>query len=238
VIPVHEDQPLAAYVLGALAPHERAALEQHLAGCAACEQEVRSLQRVADALARSVPQATPPPYLRDRVLAAVGAHPERRVSSDPFKSPSPRVNKWLPIAALLVLAVGAGAYALRLQARLDKATTAMAVLAAPDLARIDLAGQPVAPAASARALWSRQRGMVFTASNLPQLPAGRVYQVWVVTAQGPVSAGLLEPDPQGRALQVFTTPPDIAAPVAVAVTLEPVGGVSAPTGDKVLVGTL
>jgi hypothetical protein len=32
------------------------------------------------------------------------------------------------------------------------------------------------------------------------------------------------------------TPPDIAPPVAVAVTLEPSGGVPAPTGEKYLVG--
>ena len=45
----------------------------------------------------------------------------------------------------------------------------MGVLAAPDLVRIDLMGQAVAPQASARALWSRARGMVFTSSNLPAL---------------------------------------------------------------------
>jgi anti-sigma-K factor RskA len=78
--------------------------------------------------------------------------------------------------------------------------------------------------------------MVFTSSNLPALPAGRVYQVWVVTAQAPVSAGLLTPDPGGTGLAFFSTPPDIPAPAAVAVTIEPAGGVPAPTGDMYLVG--
>jgi hypothetical protein len=119
----------------------------------------------------------------------------------------------------------------------DDATSAMAVLAAPDLTRIDLAGQPAAPRATARALWSRNRGMVFTTADLPPAPAGRVYQVWVVTAQSPVSAGLLNLDPSGRTTAVFRTPPDIGAPVAVAVTLEPAGGVPAPTGERYLIGT-
>ena len=52
--------------------------------------------------------------------------------------------------------------------------------------------------------------MVFTATNLPEAPAGRVYQVWVVTAAGPVSAGLLTRDAGGRAEAYFNTPPDIA----------------------------
>jgi hypothetical protein len=144
-----------------------------------------------------------------------------------------------------VLAVGIAVYALRLQkqvvglqGRHEEAQSATSVLAAPDLARIDLQGQTVAPAARARALWSRSRGLVFSAENLPALPAGKVYQVWVVTATAPISAGLLVPDPSGGSTEYYMTPPDIAAPVAVAVTLEPAGGVPAPTGDKYLDGSL
>ena len=74
--------------------------------------------------------------------------------------------------------------------------------------------------------------MVFTASNLPPLPTGRVYQVWVVTGQAPVSAGLLTPEPTGAGITFFNTPPDIPPPTAVAVTIEPAGGVPAPTGDS------
>ncbi len=124
-----------------------------------------------------------------------------------------------------------------LQHAAERGTSAMAVLTAPDLVPIDLAGQPDAPDARARAFWSRQRGMVFSASRLPPPPPGKVYQVWVVTADpAPISAGLIEPDPQGHVDVVFATPPDIAQPTAVAVTLEPAGGVPAPTGAKFLVG--
>ena len=59
-----------------------------------------------------------------------------------------------------------------------------------------------------------------------------------MTAAGPVSAGLLTPDAGGRAEAFFSTPPDIAPPTAVAVTLEPAGGVPAPTSDRYyLLGT-
>ena len=124
-----------------------------------------------------------------------------------------------------------------LQNTAERGTSAMAVLTAPDLARIDLAGQPDAPDARARAFWSRERGMVFSASKLPPPPPGKTYQVWVVTADpAPISAGLIEPDPQGHVDVVFATPPDIPQPRAVAVTLEPAGGMPAPTGAKYLVG--
>ena len=277
----------AAYVLGSLDADERRAFESHVAECGECAAEVASLRSVTGALAAAVPQVTPRAELRDRVLAQTagqsGANPSgspgepalRQAQGAPSSSRGGRLAShkggvhsgvsWLPLAAAVLVAVGVGVYAVRLQqqvadlqARLDQALlqasaanlqvadarrvadqaqSAMSVLAAPDLARIDLAGQMVAPSARARALWSRARGMVFTAANLPPLPAGKVYQVWVVTAQAPVSAGLLQPDPSGGGTEYYMTPPDIGAPVAVAVTLEPAGGVPAPTGDKYLVGT-
>jgi anti-sigma factor RsiW len=123
-----------------------------------------------------------------------------------------------------------------LQHASEQGASAMAILTAPDLAQIDLAGQPEAPDARARAFWSRERGMVFSASKLPPPPPGKTYQVWVVTDEpAPISAGLIEPDLHGHVEVVFATPPDIPQPKAVAVTLEPAGGVPAPTGAKYLV---
>lgn len=135
-------------------------------------------------------------------------------------------------------AAAAGVRLAALQQASDRSESAFAVLVAPDVARIDLAGQPgQAPSASARAFWSRSRGMVFSATSLPPPPPGRTYQVWVVTKDpAPLSAGLVSPDAQGRVNAVFATPATIPQPIAVAVTLEPAGGVPAPTGPKVLVG--
>ena len=178
---------------------------------------------------------------------------------------SPAYASWLAMAAAVTLAVGLGSYAAQLrgevttlEARLRETTlradagerlvaevrrtsfelrSTVAVLAAPDLARIDLAGQPVAPRASARAYWSRSSGLVFTAANLPKPPPGRAYQLWVLTNQpAPISAGMLILDASGRVNTTIATPQDIPTPVAMAVTLEPEGGVPAPTGDKYLVG--
>jgi len=230
----------AGYVLGSLDPEERRTFESHLAGCAECSAEVRSLRPVVGALATAVPQVTPRAELGDRIVRRVGGSSEAKSCRSASET---RVGGWLPLAAAIVIAVGAAVYVVRLQrqmgelqARFDQAQATTAVLAAPDLARIDLQGQPVAPDARARALWSRSRGLVFTAANLPPAPAGKAYQVWVVTAQAPISAGLLTPDSSGIGTQYYMTPADIAPPVAVAVTLEPAGGVPAPTGERYLIG--
>jgi anti-sigma-K factor RskA len=215
---------------------------------------------VLQGLGQAVPQVDPPAALRARVLAIATARPRA-------ESAAARPALWqLATAASIVLAAGLALYTSQLRGRItlleselseararadaadqrmaaaqrtaSSAQQAVAVLTAPDLARVNLAGQPPAPNASARAFWSRSRGMVFTASNLPPLPPGRTYQLWVVTAQAPLSAGLLTPDPRGGVSETFSTPPDIPQPIALAVTIEPAGGVPAPTGDKYLVGTL
>ncbi len=243
----------AAYVLGALTAAERQAFEAHLATCANCAAEVRSLAPVVEALAHLPSPAPPAATVRAGLLAKLQT---RR---------SPAYASWLAVAAAVVLAVGLGGYAAQLrgqvttlEARLRETTlradagerlvaevrrtsfelrSTVAVLAAPDLARIDLAGQPVAPSATARAYWSRSSGLVFTAANLPKPPPGRAYQLWVLTSQpAPISAGMLILDASGRVNTTIATPQDIPTPVAMAVTLEPEGGVPAPTGDKYLVG--
>ena len=173
---------------------------------------------------------------------------------------------WLAAAAALVLASGLGLWALQLRtsleamnARVEKAEQDVvdmrrtlgqaeehtrvlqahnSVLFAPDTLRVDLAGQPVAPGAKARAFMSRQSGVVFTADALPSLPADKAYQLWVIADGKPVSAGLVTPDSSGHAAQLFPMPSNLVALQAVAVTIEPAGGVPAPTGDKVLVGAI
>jgi anti-sigma-K factor RskA len=207
--------------------------------------------------------------IQDAAAPQTTATADRFVSSSPAvkASSGTGLTAWLAAAAALLLAAFLGWDGVRLRSRIaeltaelqqaraavaasesrmamiqqtaDRNQSALAVLTAPDMARIDLAGQPDAPNASGRAYWSRARGMVFSAAALPPPPAGRAYQVWVVTsAPAPISAGLIQPDSGGHVSAVFATPSDIPQPVAVAVTLEPAGGVPSPTGPKVLLGTV
>lgn len=116
-----------------------------------------------------------------------------------------------------------------------RAQAMASVMAAPDLQRFDLSGQTPAPGAYAQALWSRSRGLVLTASELPRVPEGEVYQVWMLTRRAAVSAGLVEPDVEGRVSAVFETLPDLPRPVVgLIVTREAAGGSSQPTGTVYL----
>jgi hypothetical protein len=74
-------------------------------------------------------------------------------------------------------------------------------------------------------------------SGLPQLPPGRVYELWWIAAKmGPINAALFHPGPRGDAAITITLPPPDDRLVASAVTIEPEGGVPKPTGPAILKG--
>jgi anti-sigma-K factor RskA len=70
------------YALGALTAVERAAFEQHLAGCEACTAEVAELTEAATRLAE-VTAHEPPAGLRDAVLAGIAGTPQVAAVSVP-----------------------------------------------------------------------------------------------------------------------------------------------------------
>ncbi len=254
------------YALGILSEPERKEFEAHVSTCPTCADEVRGLIHVTNGLAYAVPQLDPPAALRARVLKAVEqSEPLRAIAVKP-KPVGTALPVWLAVAASLA-AVALGLYTLTLReriaglearlrdanarvadasqqiavfrTRIDESEQMAAIMAAEDVRRIDLAGQAPARGAAGRAYWSPSRGLVFTASNLPPPGAGRQYQLWVIPPgkKDPVSAGLLDLDPNGRVMTIGEASTTI--PVgAVAVSLEPAGGVPAPTGQIYLVGSL
>ena len=109
------------------------------------------------------------------------------------------------------------------------------VLAAPDLVRYGLSGGDGTPAARGQLLWSRSRGIVLSASRLPKATPGSAYQLWLMTSSGATLAGSTDADTEGRLSLATDKVPAIPRPVIGAlVTMEPIGGGSAPSGPTVL----
>ena len=117
----------------------------------------------------------------------------------------------------------------------SKAQVTSDVLAASDLVRFNLVGSDPAVRTLAQLLWSRSRGMVFSASRMPPPPPGAIYQLWLLTATAPISLGAVTPDASGRVTLATDTPPDAPRPnVGVRVTLETAAGRTEPSGPTVL----
>jgi anti-sigma-K factor RskA len=110
------------------------------------------------------------------------------------------------------------------------------VLGAPDMLKVELRGQATAPEATGRAFLSPSQGLVLDARRLPALAAGRVYQLWMIAAGTPVSAGVLSMGADGAATIAMPMPAGVPMPSSLAVTVEPAGGSTTPTMPMVLMG--
>jgi anti-sigma-K factor RskA len=112
------------------------------------------------------------------------------------------------------------------------------VLSATDLRLTRLA--PLAPAPRANAIVAvsaTNKAAVFQAVGLPATPAGKTYELWWITKEhGPVAAGLFQAEEGHPVVAPVALPPPGEHVLLSAVTLEPAGGVSKPTGAMYLKG--
>jgi anti-sigma-K factor RskA len=93
------------------------------------------------------------------------------------------------------------------------------------------------PDARAASVWSSERQSgVLVVENLPALPPGRDYQLWVLdpTKGAPISAGVFQVDATGAARVAFTAVETVTEPAQFAVTEEQQGGVPSPTMEKLV----
>jgi anti-sigma-K factor RskA len=125
-----------------------------------------------------------------------------------------------------------------LQQRMEGMSRIVAAIEAPLVRTLALAGQGDFQRALARAYIDPESGrLILYAHNLPPVPDGRTYQLWVIVEDRPTSVGVFRSDSQGEAKYDAGRIPDLGGPVTVAVTLEPDGGVPKPTGPIVLAGS-
>ncbi len=98
-------------------------------------------------------------------------------------------------------------------------------------------GQPKPP--RGRVFVNPNRGVMLMVANLPQAPAGKLYELWLIPKTGaPQPAGLFQSDSQGNALYLREGLVDLSKTGAVAITLEPEAGSNAPTTTPLFVAPM
>ncbi len=208
----------AAYVLGALEPSEVDSFRRHLADCAACQKEVAEFEQITGALPEAGLQLEVPKDLRRRVLTEVRATPKAQAAGR--TTPVRTVRSWRPMVAW------GGAFA----------AVVVAVIVAVALSSGGSGGTRVIQAStgSAELRIAGGRGDLIV-HRLPQLPAGRIYEMWVQRGSAP-------PTPTGTLFGVTSSgaasvgvPGNLSGVSAVLVTQEPAGGTPAPTTAPVVV---
>lgn len=237
----HEEyESIAALdALGVAGGKEAGALRIHLAGCMPCRRARIEYGDAVAVMATDLLPIEPPRFLRERVVSVVRGE-ERRDTV-----------WWLAAAASLFFVLwGWRELALRsatgreasqraqieqLRQQNDKLSAEMASLASAGTKTIALTGQEVAPAASARVFLEpeRRRAIVFF-NDLPANPGDKSYQLWIIRADQPkpMSAGVFDVTASGKASISIENLPVATEIKALAVTLEPKGGVDQPTNTN------
>jgi hypothetical protein len=86
-----------------------------------------------------------------------------------------------------------------LEETVDTQNAALDVIFQPDVQWTTLDGTSIAPSAQARCAWSREAALgAMIAQNLPPLPEGKSYTMWLIYEGDWVSAGNFNVDDEGR----------------------------------------
>ena len=122
--------------------------------------------------------------------------------------------------------------------QLDRLNEEMRLLTAPDAVHVSMNPQKLPKQPSGTAIFSPSRKrMMFMASNLPTLPAGKAYELWIIPMQGaPMAAGVFKPDEHGNAMMMDHKIPAGVEAKAFAVTVENEEGSDKPTSPIMLMG--
>jgi anti-sigma-K factor RskA len=242
-------------------PQDLAELEAHLGTCGECRRELDALRADTALLALSVVGPQPPERSRQRLLNAIAAEPrmERR-QQKPYVVGRLR-SRWLslaPVAVMLMLAVfslllwrdlrntrfqlrQARTQLEKAQAQLDEmapkyeqAKAVSDLLHAPDMQQLVLVHQEARPKPQPqmKVIYSQQKGALFLlASNCPSPPPNKVYQLWLLPADGsaPMPAGTIKLDASGNGMMLHPMQSAGISAKGFAVTIEPESGSQTPT---------
>lgn len=207
--------------------------------------ELRARVLSAVAKTRQLPpdtsdHARPEPEPSADAGTGAGAAEPPRLSVLPGRARWQRRIGALAAAAAVLLVVGVGVVEVQSNRQMTREVEALREVSADYREFADMLAAPdtrlvrgsVTGGGTGTAVVSPSRGAVmFVAHGLPELPADRDYQLWVIDDDGPHPAGLLASAAQGRPLLVE----GVDGSERVGLTVEPRGGSPEPTTPTVVV---
>jgi anti-sigma-K factor RskA len=256
---------IEAYAIGSLDASERAALEAHLAGgCDECAKALDEARWLVSQLAYLAPNAEPSDMLKGRLLQTLRAETGSSAASQSSVRHTP-IPWWLwaGVAALLLFSVYSAWNERKLRneiANLQQQTEAQQaerqkleqeitaaktqaheamIWSDPKSKKIMLpAKDPTMP--QLEAMWHPDMGLVVRGWKVPNPGDKRVLQLWLIPKKPgskPMPSVTFWPDAKGTFSAMVENPPDAMSDTqALAITEEPVGGSSQPTGTPMWVG--
>ena len=255
------EELLPFYALGALSDEEMEQVEAYLAEHPELQEQAGDLQSAAEALPFGVKPIEPQQRLKNALMARIAVD-QRSSSSEPSQVVRPSERRWANLFPTFSFAIATVAVIwvvilnIQLsQLRDDVASLGKALVAQSNsLAQINaklpqtpisaaqtisLKGTKVQPQAQGQLIADlKSESAVLVITGLGQLQAGKTYQVWLIDANGPKSAGFLTVDAHGQGVLIVTSSTEIGSFKSLGISVEPEGGSPQPTGDIVILSDL
>jgi anti-sigma-K factor RskA len=202
---------LDEYALGQLSQNEQRDVETHVRECDVCAAALRELTGVMEGIAQTLDPVTPPPALKQRVMAALALQPQEpprsAVESNVVALPRKGVNRrglhsgWLAAAALIMLGLVAALYSFNATRRLLIDDVQEAQAEAADLRRrLD---QYAAQADLAVSILTASDMQPIAMSGKENATASTARAYWSLTRGLLIVANDLPMPPPGRIYQVW-----------------------------------
>jgi len=252
---------LPLHVLGALEAGEAAEVRGHLeAGCPRCAAEQAAARETLSQIPFALEIEEPSSMAKARLMSAIRGKPPtvpaRRSGTGLWGKAGLLATAAAIVAALLTSTLVGRRYRAeaadlrgqirtqkeelaRLEQQFHRTRDTILLVRSPGSKVIDLQGQEERASSAARLFWDVRRGTWrLYADNLPPVGPGKSYQLWLVTAQAKISAGVFDPSTEEGASGTVTLPSGVGQVIAAAVTPEPAGGSPQPTGKILLLGKI
>lgn len=234
----HLQEMKEAYVLDALSEEERREFEEYLARHPAERTEVDELASIAALLALAPEEQEPPPELRKSLMAQVRSEASSASSTAGAgwtgrthrRSGAWRLSgtRWLTGVAAAAALVGLLVWNVSLQSEVRD-------LRDFQTSFYELQGSGEASAASGQVVSVGEDRAMLVATDLPELPEGRTYEMWVIDGDEPEPRGTFKP---GEGPAIETIGETMAGAETFAITVEPEGGSEQPTTDPIVTADL
>ncbi len=238
------DELLAAFAADALENDDLHAVTAHLAECRNHDEALESLRAMFDQLGEAVTPVEPPAALKTSLLDAfdkdVTAATLAPAAPSPSAKPAPTTLKTAPAAtatgarpASRLTASGWVGYALA--ASLLLVVIGLGIWGASRGSDGDVLTRTTrGPDGTIQLTYFAAEGLGVIEVDLLTLPAGRAYQAWAIDSSGAAASLGVLPANQGR----IVLDGDLRNGTAIALSVEPESGSSAPTSEPILLTSL
>lgn len=224
------------YAAGALDGRELEEFQAHLsAGCRECESYVHEMEEALTMMPQSLAKMTAPAAVKIKLMQQIE---NESLAGAGAGAAAPSFN-WAAGFVMLGLAAALGAAVFQYRTKMTSYKKVTEQLMDADTQVVPMNGMEASPKATAKMMWNPKKCIgTLMASKLPKLPEGMVYELWAISGSTPVAAGTFTVDENGCGkLEMKELPKDLKIE-KFAVTMEPAGGLAAPTGKLQLAGAV